>query len=64
MFSKMLVSINGSENSFIALEHAIFFKVTRNTNYIPLYTLGVAYSLYLFTKKLWKNSVQIIKANL
>jgi hypothetical protein len=38
MFSKMLVSIDGPENSFRALEDAIFSnKVTRNTNYSPLY---------------------------
>ena len=51
MLSKILVPVDGSDNSFRALEHAIFLSIKIQESQITvLYIRGSTYCVYLFTK--------------
>ena len=56
MLSKILVPVDGSENSFRALEQAIFLATKIQEAQITafVYNRGSAFSLYLFTKNYGK----------
>ena len=47
MLSKMLVSIDGPENSFRALEHAIFLTKLLETQIIVLYIIEEPPTVYI-----------------
>jgi nucleotide-binding universal stress UspA family protein len=61
MLSKILVPVDGSENSFRALEQAIFLatKIQEAQNYSLVYNKGSAFSFYLFTKNYGKTPCRL-----
>ncbi len=65
MLSKILVPVDGSENSFRALEQAIFLATKiQEAQITVLYIIEDPPSLYIYSPKIMKNSVQIMKDNI
>ena len=65
MLSKILVPVDGSDNSFRALEHATFLATKiQEAQITAVYIIEDLPSLYIYSPKIMKNSTQIIKVNM